>query len=411
MRMHNAENERIKRSYFAFLREAEGRNEATVDAVAKALSRFEEYTRFKAFKSFHIEQAMGFKRKLAEQRNARTGERLSKATLYSTLQILKGFFKWLAGQHGFKSRLRYPDAEYFNLSETETRIAKTHREAACPTLEQVHHVLETMRSATDIERRNRALVAFTILIGARDGALASLKLKHVDLAQGRVIQDAREVRTKASKTITTWFFPVGDHVRAIVVDWIAFLRDEAFWGDDDPLFPSTKVEVGTSRQFEVTGLARATWSNATPIRRIFREAFSAAGLPYFNPHSFRKTLAQLGERLCTTPEAFKAWSQNLGHDSVLTTFASYGEVASPRQAEIIRELAAPRKESHDVSLPDLLERAAIELKRKGRDIPSPTVAAREAKTHSPAAKLCNAKGSAYADAGLDREASGGEPSS
>jgi hypothetical protein len=35
-------------------------------------------------------------------------------------------------------------------------------------------------------------------------------------------------------------------------------------------------------------------------------------LPYFNPHSFRKTLALLGGRICKTPEEYKAWSQNLG---------------------------------------------------------------------------------------------------
>jgi hypothetical protein len=52
--------------------------------------------------------------------------------------------------------------------------------------------------------------------------------------------------------------------------------------------------------------------------------------------SFRKTLALLGGRLCKTPEEYKAWSQNLGHDHVLTTFSSYGDVGSYRQAEIIR---------------------------------------------------------------------------
>ena len=72
---------------------------------------------------------------------------------------------------------------------------------------------------------------------------------------------------------------------------------------------------------------------------IFRESFTSAGLPYSNPHSLRKTLAQLGERLCRTPEEFKAWSQNLGHEQVLTTFSSYGEVAADRQAELIRRLA------------------------------------------------------------------------
>ena len=85
--------------------------------------------------------------------------------------------------------------------------------------------------------------------------------------------------------------------------------------------------------FRADGLSRSAWSNATPIRNIFKEAFTAAGLPYANPHSVRKTLAQLGERLCRTAEEFKAWSQNLGHEQVLTTFSSYGQVARERQAE------------------------------------------------------------------------------
>jgi integrase len=58
---------------------------------------------------------------------------------------------------------------------------------------------------TDVERRNRALVAFTILTGARDGAIASMKLKHIDLITGKVSQDAREVKTKFGKTFDTFF--------------------------------------------------------------------------------------------------------------------------------------------------------------------------------------------------------------
>jgi hypothetical protein len=56
-------------------------------------------------------------------------------------------------------------------------------------------------------------------------------------------------------------------------------------------------------------------------------------LPYFNPHSFRKTLALLGQKVCKSPEEYKAWSQNLGHENVLTTFSSYGDVGRQRQAE------------------------------------------------------------------------------
>ena len=54
-------------------------------------------------------------------------------------------------------------------------------------------------------------------------------------------------------------------------------------GLDDPLFPATKVLVGASHRFEVAGLDRRHWSNAGPIRKVFREAFGSAGLRYFNP--------------------------------------------------------------------------------------------------------------------------------
>ena len=146
------------------------------------------------------------------------------------------------------------------------------------------------------------------------------------------------MNTKFSKSFTTWFFPVGDDIRQIVVDWVRYLRQEKLWGFDDPLFPATKIVVGVTRHFEASGLDRKHWSSAGPIRAIFKYAFAAAGLPYFNPHSFRKTLALLGGQICKTPEEYKAWSQNLGHENVLTTFSSYGDVARHRQAEIIRAL-------------------------------------------------------------------------
>ncbi len=123
-----------------------------------------------------------------------------------------------------------------------------------------------------------------------------------------------------------------------------YLRQEKLWGNDDPLFPATRVAVGVERRFRVVGIERKHWSSATAIRKIFREAFQTAGLPYFNPHSLRNTLVQLGETVCKTPEEFKAWSQNLGHEQVLTTFCSYGQVASARQAEIMRDVAKPKRD-------------------------------------------------------------------
>ncbi len=98
MKTHNAPNERIKRAYFAYLQEAKRNSEQTIDAAAAALHQFEMYTRFREFRSFRIEQAIGFKNHLAKELSGKTKAPLSKATLLHTLTALRAFFSWLAGQ-------------------------------------------------------------------------------------------------------------------------------------------------------------------------------------------------------------------------------------------------------------------------------------------------------------------------
>lgn len=205
-------------------------------------------------------------------------------------------------------------------------------------------------------------MAFAIVSGARDSAIATLKLKHVDVERRRIVQNPQDgVRTKNSKTITSAFFPVGQELESVIGEWIAFLQSEKGFSGDDPLFPATKVEVGLSGHFEQTGLSRDPWKSATAIRRIFKGAFTAGNLPYFNPHSFRSTLAVLGTQVCKSPEEFKAWSQNLSHESVLTTFNSYGNVSQSRQDAILLQMSpssvAPSSQhSHILSAADRLER-------------------------------------------------------
>ena len=109
MAKHNAANERIKRRYFAYLTGAHGRDQATVDAVAKSLARFEDYTRARDFAKFRREQAMGFRDRLAEQRNARTGEQLARRLCIPPCAIYAHSFSgWptsRASNHGFSTAM------------------------------------------------------------------------------------------------------------------------------------------------------------------------------------------------------------------------------------------------------------------------------------------------------------------
>jgi integrase/recombinase XerD len=117
-------------------------------------------------------------------------------------------------------------------------------------LEQINHVINTMPTSSEIDLRNRALIAFTVLTGARDSAIASMKLKHVDLVANSVFQDAREVDTKFSKTFTTFFFPFGDEIRRMVAEWARYLREDKLWGNDDPLLPATRIALGPLASLE-----------------------------------------------------------------------------------------------------------------------------------------------------------------
>jgi integrase len=359
---HNEENERIKRAYRLHLKAARGLSDASIDVASAAIHRFEESAAFRPFKKFHFEQAIAFRRRLDDARNVRTGNPISKATALQVLNSLRAFFLWLAEQPGYRSRIRYSDADYFRLSEKDTRVAKATTVRPVPTLEQIESVLERSPVATVIERRNRAIVAFTWLTGVRDGALVTLKLKHVDLAKQLVDQDPREIKTKNSKQMRTTFFGVGGLARSIVEEWIAELRRHHLWGNDDPLFPATAIGQNAEQQFAAVGLARTHWASADTVQKIFKELFEGIGLHGFNPHSFRHALAALAEGTCGSPEDFKAWSQNLGHSGVLTTFFSYGTVSEQRQAEIIKRLV--KRPKKDAQADALTERLMLAVRRE-----------------------------------------------
>jgi integrase len=340
MLKHNPNNERIKHKYFTFLRDAKRVSDTTIDGVAKALARFEEYIAYKDFKTFRHEQASGFKKHLISQKALGKETQLSKSTIHSTFTHLKNFFQWLAREQGYKSRIEYSDAEYFNTSNNDLKVATARRLKRIPTLEQIKHVIDVMPTSTEIDLRNQALVAFTLLTGARDSAIASAKLKHINLDNESFDQDARDVNTKFSKTFITFFFPVDIAIKQIVIDWVKYLREVKLYGDEDPLFPMSKIGLNTEQQFVSVGLKAEHWSTASPIREIFKKAFKEAEIPYFNPHSFRDALVKIGQAKCKSPEEFKAWSQNLGHENVLTTFMSYGQVAVSRQEEILTKTLA-----------------------------------------------------------------------
>lgn len=337
MAKFNEENERIKRAYFAYLTNAEGYDEATLDKVAGALHEMETALGFKPFKAFHREWAVIFKKHLAQRRNAKTGQPLGVATKDSHLRLVKAFFHWLASQPGYKSRITYADVRYFNNLAKDARAAHAERPSRYPSLAQCDHAFRLMSAETLVQRRDRGLFATWMLTAARAGALASFRLKHIDLVEGVVYQDGREVKTKGSKSFETWFFPVDPMYRACLSEWMLELTEDRLFGPDDALFP--KQMIAFSSEGRVAKLDRDPYANAQIVNKVIGNAFRAVNMHPFNPHSIRKTMAMLGDRRCTTMAERKAWSQNLGHENLATTVSAYMPVDRERQAELIKAMA------------------------------------------------------------------------
>ena len=328
--MRNLANEQIKQTYFEFLKHVDGKSPKTIIQHEKSILKFENSTAFKDFKTFDQKQAIAFKSSFNEKK-------LSISTIASTINQVKRFFGWLRLQHGYKRSIKDNDIGYFNLSDKDKRAASAPADKHYPSLKLIERVVQAMPHDTAIEKRNRAIIAFTAITGIRDGATISLKLKHFDAGQNLVLQNPKEVTTKASKRIDTFVFPLSDLLEDIFLEWVQYLQNDLAFSNHDPLFPRTAIKHDENLCFAKSGLSKEHWTSATAMRAIFRIAFESVGEEYYGPHSLRHMIVSEAYSRKLSHGEIKAWSQNLGHDGLLVTLNSYGKLSVEEQGRLIRK--------------------------------------------------------------------------
>lgn len=317
---------------------------STVDQKLAAMAIYEKATAFTDFTAINLDHVDTF---IAAIRNKSVLSR----TRASTVRHVKGFFEWMVMMEKIKGKQARMPLKALKLPKKDRRAGQASKRKPRATIAQIISTMQAMPKTNAIERRNRALIAFTALSGARDGAIISMHVGHVDLANCEVLQHPDEVETKASKQIFTWFFPVGNELKDEVVDYIGFLKHELGFIDSDPLFPQDKRGRDENDHFTYNELSKQRWANAQPMRDIFKKAFQANALKYFNPHSFRNTLMDLAYDLGLAGEALKAWSQNLGHEKLDTTVNAYGNVSLDRQRAVIMSMHERPNEMDDENKP------------------------------------------------------------
>jgi len=355
---YNAKNELVKKQYEEALLHGKYRDPKTVQAVWNNINLFEEFTGHADFTTFEAEQAKLFKVWLEKQPN-RKGELLSLSTVRSTLNNLREFFEWLAIHPQYVRKVDGRAVQYLRLSDNANRAARASRERTPPTLDDLAKALNAMPSETDIEKRDRALFAFTVITCVRDDALVSLKMKDVDTQQKTVWQDPKHVRTKRRKGIHTRFVSqVMPEAEGIVLDWLHYAQNVLSLKPDDPLFPKTLMKNDPATMtFKARGLSREHWVNAQPVREVFKAAFERVRLPYYSPHLFRKTVVKWAQEHCSQLE-FKAISQNLGHDHAMTTYNAYGGLSVDEQFRVIEKIGAVNADLAGVPIDVILQEVA-----------------------------------------------------
>lgn len=250
------------------------------------------------------------------------------------LGMSRDFFKWL----------RLHDERYADLSLNWIDTLRVKRdgegmmqERELFTLDDVQALLD-VPAASLIERRDRAAVAFLFLSGMRGGAFTSMPVKavHFDHYPPLVQQwPALGVRTKNSKAKNTYLL-VGEDMEplhAVVREW--HHEVERHVGPDGMWYA-----LMNSRGDTFAGPGTPGRHRVSNLNLRLKRLCELAKVPEMSPHKLRHGHAVWALKQCTTMEEYKAVSQNLMHESVLTTDSIYGVLQGADVGAVIARLGA-----------------------------------------------------------------------
>ena len=246
----------------------------------------------------------------------------------------------MSGQAGYKSRINSYDVQLLKLDKQQSRIATSIKHTQYPSLDYVKILCKSITIINEIDRRDRALIAFHMLSGLRVSAILSLPLSCFNIKTLEIFQDPnRGVQTKFSKQIVTTLFGFDKTLLEYVLEWVNYLAKEKLSDGLAPVFPRTKLEhrAVDDMCFEGKVVDSNFWKGEGAILKIFEQRMKAAGLEYYSPHKFRHAAISEARKYCRTEEHRKAVSQNVGHANIGTTF-SYVNMDNIRINEVVSKM-------------------------------------------------------------------------
>jgi integrase len=286
-----------------------------------------------------------FPQYLQSSRNDGHTGRLSVISMQRACLEARSFFEWC--------RLHKP-ARFKRLPQVWIETIRPGRSSSIQSelYERPYYSLDEVRKLVDfsperlIDERDRAAVAFVFLSGMRVSAFVSLPIRCVDIDRGEINQFPSEgVKTKNSKAAKTFLLPISD-LREISLGWYRKVKSEqgkdAYWYaplSTDGMEWSSLNELGSAE------------SRRMSFSRGLKRLGLQAGVVYKSPHKLRNGHGVFGVKAAKTIEEFKAFSQNMMHESMGITDRLYGRLASNDVSKTImrfRETSDASQESEEL---------------------------------------------------------------
>jgi site-specific recombinase XerD len=335
--LFNPGNERMTRKYKEHRRKAFGADDKTLDSLHKAIRSFEILTDFHDFTKFNQDIANTFMGKIRNMK-------LSESYLLRTTMDVKNFIRWLANEPEGK-RVRYNDADYLNLTRNELTAARAESYKPSHDYPILLSVVRNMPAQTIVDRHNRALFSIQVLGSFRTNELRNLPIGVIKYDNRATIYfidiNPRKIKgVKFRKARQATLLNVPDLMRWIL-DWTEELKKTEGFTDADPIFPSIQSTFAKNMMFNRA--VQKTSISPQTVRKIFKDAFIAAGVEPLRVHSIRQTRSRYIGNL-THDVKTVALQQDFGHSSLGTTMHNYGNITPERQRQLMAEVQIDTEE-------------------------------------------------------------------
>ena len=244
---------------------------------------------------------------------------------------LRYFFEWLFTNKKIKdSKMKLACLSTLIPTEEEVRLARRMEYVEYPTDEQISKIIN-IEPDSIITRRNRALIAFLCITGARISAVATAQIQDIDIEKKLFFQDPLEgVHTKKDKYIVTRFFEYNNTLVEIFIEWYKEISSKCT--EDNFLFP--QITEG----YNGDELSKTSYGDKSEFASLIKKICKTAKIPEYHPHSFRHYTIFKALHSVKNGIQLKALSQNVGHEEICTILEQYAKMKPEIYAEVIANL-------------------------------------------------------------------------